>query len=316
LLLHEEFSKSIIMHIKKNNFDPGFGYRSTTFGRLLREDGSFNVERKGIRYFDAYMKLISMPWWQFFLFLFGGYIVINAIFGLLFVFAGIEQLSGLDSQGFFPDFIHAFYFSVQTFTTVGYGAVNPGIGNANLIATIDAFVGLMSFALATGLFFARFSRPGKSILFSDSSVIAPFQGKTAFMFRIANLHNDKILDLEANVLVSYIQKEGNQTMRRYERLKLQINRIAMFPLSWTIVHPIEEDSFFYGKTESELIDMHMEVITMVKGYDETYAQFINASRSYTCRELKWGFRFDLMYQNEETGIVLKLDEISTVREAI
>jgi inward rectifier potassium channel len=295
--------------------DPGFGTKSITRGRIILRNGRYNVVRKGKKYYDAYLFLVGLPWLRFILILFVGFLILNSVFAIMYTIVGVEQLTGIVKTHSIKDFISALYFSVQTFTTVGYGAIHPqGLG-ANLISIVNAFTGLMGFALATGLLFARFSKPGNSILFSDIGVIAPWEDKTAFMFRIANLHNNKVVDVEADVLVTWLEEVQGSLARRYSRIDLAIDKITMFPVNWTIVHVIDTDSPLYCKKSEELDAIGFEIIAHIKGYDETYAQMINASYSYKGKDIRWGKKFKLMYKNTKTHIDLRLDHINELIDA-
>src|SRR6185437_84976 len=169
--------------------DMGLGTRTTGRGeRMINQDGSFNVERRGLSYFEEkgiYHWVIAMPWSRFMLLLFGGYIVINLVFASLYMAAGLQNLDGMKAVSSGGKFLEAFFFSAQTFTTVGYGRLNPVGVLSNIIASTESLCGLMALALATGILYGRFSRPSAKILFSHNAIIAPYQDMTAFMFRIA-----------------------------------------------------------------------------------------------------------------------------------
>lgn len=307
-------------HLEKDDMelktDPGIGTRSLSKGRILTPSGNYNVVRKGMQYYDAYLFLVRVTWLKFLLILFAGFLACNSIFAIAYTLVGVDQLYGMERISFGRDFMHALYFSVQTFTTVGYGAMHPIGTGANLISIVNAFTGLMGFALATGLLFARFSRPGHSILFSKPAVIAPWEGGlTAFMFRIANLHNNKVIDVEADVMVTWVEQVQGRLARRFGRLDLTIEKITMFPVNWTIVHVIDEASPLYGKSPDELDEIGFEIIAHIKGYDETYAQMIHASHSYKSEDLRWGKKFKLMYEGHTNSIQLYLDQIDELVEA-
>ena len=305
-------------HLEKEEMktDPGFGTKSLSKARILTPSGNYNVVRKGMRYYDAYLFLVRVSWFKFLLILFTGFLAFNSIFAVLYTLVGVDQLHGIQRVSFGRDFLHALYFSVQTFTTVGYGAMHPTGTGANLISIVNAFTGLMGFALATGLLFARFSRPGHSVLFSDFGVIAPWgKDQTAFMFRIANLHNNKVIDVEADVLGTWLENVQGKLARRFARLDLTVDRITMFPVNWTIVHVIEEGSPMYRKSPGELDKIGFEIIAHIKGYDETYAQMIHASHSYKSSDLKWGKKFSLMYEGHKDSVELYLDQINDVVDA-
>src|SRR5262249_9746259 len=149
-------------------------------------------------------------------------------------------------------FLRAFFFSIHTLATIGYGTITPVGVPANVIVSIESFIGLFGLALCTSLLFARFSRPTAKILFSRQAIIAPYQGIKAFEFRIANMRRSQIIELEAKVLFARFEDVGGRQLRRFYPMKLERERVVFFPLSWTIVHPIDEESPFYGMTDADL----------------------------------------------------------------
>ncbi len=295
----------------------GFGTRITSDNsRMIDKNGEFNVEKTGARTWAPYQDLKEMGWGKFFLIVVAIFIVVNAIFALMLILCGTECLSGVHAAGLWPHFIEAWYFSVQTFTTVGYGSVSPVCTSYNLIASAIALVGLLSFALATGLIFARFSKPVARFVFSKIAVMAPYKDGTGFMFRLANSRHHKLINLEAKLTMSWVEKDGKDgKKRRYARLPLEVDKIAMMPLSWTIVHPIDGKSPLHGKTPAELGKMNVEIITLIIGFDESFSQTVHANYSYSSDDLLWGKRFKMMYYPGENGkTVLNLDMIDEVME--
>jgi inward rectifier potassium channel len=301
--------------IKKIEFsDLGFGTQITSKKRFINKDGSFNIIRKGKNVVTPYQTLVEMSWlkfiWVFIIFLVG----INFFFACIYVAIGVDALDGVRSSTFSQDLGNAFFFSIETFTTVGYGTISPMGFPAHFVSSMDAFAGLMSFALATGLFFARFAKPKAEILFSKKAIIAPYREITSFQFRIANLRRNKIINLEAQVVLTYLENNGSEKPnRRFKALKLERYKVFLFPLNWTIVHPIEKDSPMYGKSEEEVKKMNAEFLILVKGYDETYAQEVHSNSSYTWNEIQWNAKFKMMYHDdEEKGMILELDKIDHI----
>lgn len=302
--------------MRKKKEDLGLGKRIDGDVRFVNKDGSFNVKRIGAKVKTPYQDLIEMSLPRFFSIIIGGFVLINVFFAILFLLAGDGALQGVDTSGsLFVRFLYAFFFSIQTFTTVGYGSISPGNLVGNIIAGFDALIGLLSLAMATGLFFARFSKPKAYIIYSDEMLIAPFEGQTALMFRVANLRSNRIINLKAEVTATYIEsQEDGVPKRMYGKLPLQIEKITLFAISWIIVHPIDKNSPLYGKTPEDIQAMKIELIVHFEGYDETYVQSIHSSSSYLGNDLKWGYRFLPMYEREGNYLKLNLQEINKMEK--
>src|SRR5580765_2471619 len=268
--------------------------------RLLNRDGSFNVVREGLGWVATlapYHLLLSISWAGFIGVVTLAYVVLNLVFALLFLACGPDALAGPGSHMLGGRFSQAFFFSIQTFATIGYGQIGPNGFAANVLVTIEALVGLMYQALATGLLFARFARPTASVLFSRRAVIAPYgQGGRALMFRIANRRRNEIIQLEAQVLLSAVERDSHGgTVRRYSLLPLERNKVTFFPLSWTVVHPIDDASPLAGRTPEDLERTEAEILVLLTGIDEAFEQTVHARSSYRADEIVWNARFQSMY---------------------
>lgn len=293
--------------------DLGFGTRIVSKKRFINKDGSLNVVRTGYSNWTLYHHLTNVNWFGFFLHVVLYYVLVNSIFAIIYMMIGVETLSGVEKSSLWEDFSRAFFFSVQTFTTVGYGAISPiGLG-ANWVASFEALVGLLSAAIATGLMLSRFTRPKAQLIYSKHAVIAPFQNGSGLMFRIANTKDNKIMNLETKVSATWFKKVKGQEVRQYELLNLERDKIFLFPLSWTIVHPLDEKSPFFGKSREDFKKMNVEFLVMLEGYDESYNQEIYSNTSYTCDEVVWDAKFSMMfYSDKENGTVLELDKIDDI----
>ena len=296
------------------NDDLGLGNKLTgNYKRLMHKGGKPMVQRVGEQAFHPYQVLVEMSWGKFILSIFVFYLVINALFGLLYVALGNHTLSGIEVHGFKDSFLKAFFFSIQTFTTVGYGAVAPACWTSNVIASIEALFGLMIFALATGLFYARFARPQKSVRFSQNAVIAPYHGHTGLMFRFVNIGNNELIELKIQVSLTFLEKENGVTHRKYMTLKLERDQVALFPFNWTVVHPIDEESPLYGKTEADCKQMNLEIMAFLRGYDATSGQLMHKNESYSYEDFIWNAKFVSMYHaDKEKGTVLELNKLHDV----
>ncbi len=277
---------------------PEFGFGSNTNSarqRLINKDGTANVIRLGeprFQVINTYHNLIEMPWWKFNLLLLAVYIIANLLFTLLYYLLGAENINGMIYENNFEKFTEVFFFSAQSLTTVGYGRLNPVGVIQGSIATLEAMLGLLSFAVATGLLYGRFSRPNAKLIFSNHAVIAPYRHEkfgdreiSALLIRLANARNKSLIEVEGQVLISYNQGEEGNVKRKYQVLDLEIHKITYLALSWTLAHPITENSFFHGLSREDLIAMDVELLVNIKGVDESYAQQVYARTSYKAEEI-------------------------------
>lgn len=291
----------------KKQEDLGFSQKIGVHGeRLMNKDGSFNVERIGASRISPYLWMMETSWLKFFGALFVFYIAVNAFFALLFVFIGVESISGVEHTTFMQDYFSAFFFSIQTFTTVGFGAKNPGSMAADIIASFDALIGLLSVALATGLFFGRVAKPKAEIMFSDNAIIAPHLDGTAFMFRIANERDHKIINMKAAAVMSWIDHVDAEPKRRYHLLELERDNVALLPLSWTLVHFIDDKSPLHNLKMEDLDKIRAEFIIQIEGFDETFNQQVHLNSSYSYMDLLFGVKFSPMFESKENKTVLDL----------
>jgi inward rectifier potassium channel len=282
------------------NRDLGFGMvvaRESRL-RLLNRDGSFNVARQGINRWSTinlYHALLTIPWPKFLGLVILGYLIANSLFACAYLLCGPGALAIGADLGIGNRFLQAFFFSVHTFATIGYGNITPVGLVANTIVTIESLVGLLSVAFATGLVFARFSRPTAKIIFSNSAIVAPYRGITAFEFRITNARNNQIIELHADLAFSHFVVENGRRIRRFHPLPLEREKVSFFSLSWTIVHPIDESSPLYGLTEQDLLASDAEFLILLTGIDETFSQTVHARSSYKAEEVVWNVKFGDIY---------------------
>jgi len=288
--------------------DLGFGavVSQESRQRLLNRDGSFNVARRGLKLgssLSPYHLLLTTSWTRFMGMLAGSYVVLNGVFGLAYLACGPGGLSGGEGTGF----ARAFFFSVETFSTIGYGNVGPVGLTTNLVVTLEALVGLLWLALATGLLFARFSRPTARVVFSRTAVIAPYRGITAFEFRIANARTSQLIELRATVMFARFEDVNGRRLRRYYPLELERSSVVFFPLSWTIVHPITDASPLKGLTRDDLRRCEGEFLVLLAGVEETFAQTVHARSSYKWDEIVWGAKFSDILSHPRGDEVMTID---------
>ncbi|NER19948.1 MAG: ATP-sensitive inward rectifier potassium channel 10 [Symploca sp. SIO1C2] len=264
------------------------------------QPAQFDVTIKGASHShwqDPYHVLLTLNWFKFFATITVSYLIINTVFALLYL-AGGNCLENA-RPGSFGD---AFFFSVQTMASIGYGVMHPKTNYANIVVTIEALVGLMALAMSTGLMFARFSLPTAKVLFSNVAVITPYNGVPTLMFRAANRRRNRIL--EAQVRVSLLRDEETQEgdfMRRLYDLQLVRSQTPSFSLTWTIMHHIDENSPLYGETLESLMAVNSELVVILTGLDETVSQTIHARHSYIESEIVWNQRFVDIFSRKRNG---------------
>lgn len=236
---------------------------------------------------DFYAILLDASWPALLAGLAIFFLVVNGVFADLYLLdpGGLTNVR----PGSFAD---AFFFSVQTFTTLGYGRVAPASDYANIVVVFESFAGVLNIALASGLVFARISRAQARVLFSGPAVITIHEGMPTLMFRVANARGNQIM--EAGITVSlarqHVTREG-YVIRRFDELKLIRNSTPLFALSWTVMHPINAESPLHGATRASLIGQQAEIVVLLSGTDETYGEKIYARHSYIPHEIHWNRRF-------------------------
>ena len=304
----------------ENQADLGLGrvLAQESAGRFVNRDGSFNSRRTGLPFWaslNPYYELITMPWWAFGSLVLLGYLLVNVAFALAYWALGPNALAVAPDSALGNRFLQAFFFSVQTFATIGYGKVTPeGVG-ANALVTLEALVGLLGVALATGIVFARFSRPMSRVMFSDQAVVAPYQGGHAFMFRVVNGMRTQLTELEAEVTFSRFEGAKGERTRRFYPLRLAREKVAFFPLAWTVVHPIDADSPLSGVDARSLAEGEAEFLVLLRGLDDTLFQTVRARTSYRAGEVAWNAKFASMYRRGQPGVVaVDVNKLSDVEK--
>lgn len=278
--------------------------------RLLNRDGSFNVQTRGrgLHAFLAYSNLVSTTWNRFFLFVAILYLALNGFFALGYVACGTGGLVNTLDTGIYSPFLKAFFFSIHTSATIGYGSTVPVGLATNTLVALESVVSLLGLAVVTGLVFARFSRPIADILFSRTAVMSWIGNLRAFQFRIINSRNNQIIDLRCRLLVSRFETNASGiSVRRYYPLRLERESVVFFPLSWTVVHTIDQDSPLFGITEDELCGSGAEFLILLTGMDETFSQVVNTRSSYRANEIVWDAKFSDIFVYDPEGRMAGVD---------
>lgn len=302
------------------SFDPGLTQKyEKGLKRIINPDGGFNVRRAGAtwRDFSPYLFLVDAPLPLFFGLILAGYFIGNVLFACIYWSIGVEHLHGAAAATPFRTFLNAFFFSAHTLTTVGYGNIYPEGVAANTIAAFEALVGLMLFALGTGILFGRFSRPTARIGYSTMMVVAPYNQITSLQFRVVNRRPNNLLNLEARVLLMTVQTDDGTLRRKFDVLPLERDSVIFFPLPWTVVHPITENSPLYGKTPEDFARLQVEILVMIKGLDETFGQVVHSRYSYRYDEIEWNAKFSMIFDVEESGdLRLEVDRVSEIERLL
>jgi inward rectifier potassium channel len=263
------------------------------------EDGRFQIMGLNQWYSywrDPYHMLLTVPWTALIALIWLFYIGTNALFALAYLVGG--DCIANAQPGSFMD---AFFFSVQTIASIGYGAMYPKTLYANTIVTIESMTGLLGIAVLTGLAFARFSRPTARVIFSKVAVIRAYDGVPTLMFRTGNKRRNQILEAQLQVYLmrDEVTVEG-ESMRRFYDLPLVRSRTPSFTLSWTAMHPIDEHSPLYGVTEAMLKTQQVTIVASLSGLDETVMQVIHARHIYAAQDLLWNNKFvDIFHDTSE-----------------
>jgi inward rectifier potassium channel len=266
--------------------------------RFVTRDGRINVRRLGVKYRhprDWYHWMMTLSWAKLMLMVTFVYIAINVVFALLYMIEprGINNMR----PGSFSD---AFFFSVQTLATIGYGVMSPHTFYTNMLVAVESLVGIFSTGLMTGLLFSRFSRPTARMMFSHYAVIGPYEGLPTLSFRVANRRGNQILQAEIRVSLARNERtlEGEQLRRVYD-LKLVRDYSSFFNLTWTVRHQIDANSPLYGETPESILTNETEMIVLLSGIDDVFGQKVHGRFAYDHEEVLFGYRFANMFQRDE-----------------
>lgn len=289
----------------------GFGDNASNYGgRFVNKDGSANIQKTGIGLLERYSffhSMLAMSGWHFFFVVLLFYVMINLLFAIVYYLVGVEHLGGLIAHNETEKFTEAFFFSAQTFTTVGYGRISPVGILTSSIAAFQALMGLLSLAVATGLMYARFSKPTAYLKFSENALIAPFKDGIALMVRIAPYKNTTLTDAEAKMTLGLMVEENGSIKNRFYPLDLELEKVNTLTLSWTLVHPITESSPLYGFSKADLENNPGEVMVFLKAFDDMFSNTVVARSSYIFKEIVYGASFIPMFHRDARNNKTRLD---------
>jgi len=306
--------RRFINPFSKVNNNTGFGTSPHYGGRFINRDGSFNIRKEGQDFwqrFSIFHSMLNLPNWKFIIAIVFLFIAINLVFTSIYLIIGTDQFQGLIASNELDKIQEIYYFSTETFTTVGYGRVNPVGGMANFVASIEAMMGFISFAVLTGLIYGRFAKPRAYLVFSDHALIAPFQGGKALMFRFASYkENHTLTDVEIKVTLALLSQENGKSVYKFYDLELERNKVDSLPMNWTVVHPINERSPLMGFSEEDIHASDLELYVTIRGFDDVFSNIVLQRTSYTYQELILNRKFSPMYRESGNSTILELHKLN------
>lgn len=297
----------------KQNTETGLGTNSSfSGGRFTNKDGDPNVVLRGNRFYEhlsIYQFMLNLSSTRFISLIAIVYLVVNFFFAVVYYLIGINHLGGISADNTMNDFWQAFFFSAQTITTVGYGHIHPNGFITSMIASIESLLGLLMFALATGLMYGRFSKPKPYIMFSKNALLSPYKDSIALMFRFAPYKRHFLTDVEVKVTLGMKVTVDGEIKNQFYGLDLELSKANTLSMNWTIVHAINEESPLFHLSPEDIEATEAELLIFVKGFDDMYSNTVIAKSSYTYKEFVYGAKFKPMYHPNEdhTKTILELN---------
>lgn len=300
---------------KKSLNNTGFDNTTgNTSGRIFNKDGSSNVIKTGIPYFNRismFHTLINLPLGYFLLFAMLCFILANILFACIYYLIGVEHIGISADLSKQEQFIDSFFFSAQTITTVGYGGMHPDSIAANSVATFESVFGWMAFAVLTGLIYGRFAKPKAYLRFSKNALIGPYKDGKALMFRMAPYKNNTLTEAEVLINISFRIHEDNKIVNKFLPLQVELNKISSLSLNWTVVHAINQESPLFGMCKEDYEINSTEIMVFVKAFDEHFSNTVQQRTSYNFDDIVHGAKFVQMFRQSDNkkATLLELDKI-------
>lgn len=301
----------------KINIDTGFTNIATgNGGRFLNKDGGFNITREGLPFLSRislYHGLLELSAISFLLVTFFAILVMNILFTSIYYAIGLEHFAGFITTTAWGQLKEIFYFSAQTFTTVGYGRINPTGDAVNIIASLEAVTGFLTFAFITGLLYGRFTKPKANLSFSENAIVAPYKSITGLMFRfVASKDTHTLSDVLVKVNLGMQVREMDNPVYKFYELELERTHVENLPMNFTVVHPIDEKSPLWQLSETDYETADVELYVQVRAFDDVYSATVQQRTSYIYSEIKHKVKFAPMYRQSKDGstTILELQHLN------
>ena len=288
--------------------DLGFGsvVAQQVRGRFLTHEGEPTSRKYGLgaqRVERFYLRALNAPLAVFLAWGLGALLLLNGVFALAYLALGNGALHGADVVGIDDPFLRAFSYSVGIFTTTGSGPLYAVGPTAHWLTVFESFIGPFVLVVAAGLLIARLTRPRMRIQFSDSAVVAPYDGWRGLMFRMVNARPGEVNDVQVRMSVALFEEEDGRRTRNFYPLALERSSVDLFTLHWTVVHPIDAESPLRGATPDTLRAAEAEVLVLVNAHEETFSTRVTARASYTWEEIRWDAKFASIFATAPDGVL-------------
>jgi len=291
--------------------DLGFGrvVAQQTRGRFLSKDGRATARKYGLggqRTEHLYLHALNVSWSTFLLWTVGLVLLMNGVFALAYDSLGSEAIAGAGTLGLEDPFMRAFVYSVGAFTTTGTDGLHAMGSGAHLLTITQSLLGPLTGMIIAGLVIARLTRPRARLRFSESAVVAPYEGGRGLMFRFVNELPSELTDVTVAVSLFWYEDIDGKRERNFHVLTLERDQVAFFPLHWTVVHPITANSPMRGVTPDLLCQSEAEILILISAHEETFSTRVSARASYRWDEVSWDARFASIFTTAG-GDVLAID---------
>ncbi|BAH40222.1 MAG TPA: transporter [Gemmatimonas aurantiaca] len=296
--------------------DLGFGrvVAQQTRGRFLSKDGRATARKFGLggqRTEHLYLRALNVPWGTFLLWTVGAVLLMNGIFALGYGSLGSGAIAGAGTLGLDDPFMRAFVYSVGAFTTTGTDGLHAMGSAAHLLTIMQSLIGPLTGMIIAGLVIARLTRPRARLRFSESAVIAPYEGGRGLMFRFVNELPSELTDVTVSVNLFWYEDIDGKRERNFHVLTLEREHVAFFPLHWTVVHPITADSPMRGVTPERLCSGDTEILVLITAHEETFSTHVSVRASYRWDEVSWDAKFANIFTTAgDDALAIDVDRLS------